>query len=217
MPALAERNRYHPGFAADLSVYEPVSTGLVDAEGSRFPQLTAGVPLIVTMQYGSGTGLTPSVQRHLLVIKTAAAALDEVVSPSEMLSLVRNTVGLNVKQAAAVFNVERPTIYLWADQHAFDRVRPQNRARMKQLYRLAQEFQAQGRLPNNALEAVLENSPSLFDLLCAPALDAAAILACYRKLLAMKGKLKEQQRANALAMGQAIAKGLASIGKARGE
>lgn len=169
------------------------------------------------LRYGSGTGLdTVLVHLHGIIVQRAepvAQTFDDVGSPAEMLAFVRNTFNLNVKQAAAVFNVERPTIYLWATQNDFVRVRLQNRQRMTALYCLAKDFAARGRLPGNALEAMLENSPPLFELLCAPDLDAARVLACHGRLQAITGRLKQAQSDKAMEMSNAIARGLASLGE----
>jgi DNA-binding XRE family transcriptional regulator len=182
------------------------------------------LPARVLLAFGIGTGGDQSLVNTAYVISNAATAAvetrlsaEQAVAPSEMLAKVRETFGLNVKQAASVFNVERPTIYLWATQPDFSRVRPQNRVRMTQLYRLAQKWQMMGRLPNNALDAVFENSPGLFDLLAAPQLDEDAIWACHSRLQAMRGRFDAQQSDNARTLGSALGKAFASIGSRRAE
>jgi hypothetical protein len=218
MPAVATRHPLtNPMFAAgNRFTTMPTSTGLLDAEQWQDQDTFSRVPLLATMKYGSGTGGDSTTGQYLWMVwpdvTPYLSPSETVVSPAEMLSFVRNTFGLNVKQAAGVFNVERPTIYLWANQQDFDRVRPQKRIRMKALYRLAQDCNARGRLPNNALEAVLENSPSLLELLSAAELDVPAILSCHAKLEAMTGKLEEQQGEHALALANAFAQGIASLG-----
>jgi len=174
-----------------------------------------GQGVFVVVRYGAGTGgdMRPNTWSWNPVTPAITTMTHDLeVSPSMMLEAVRTAFGLNVKQAARVFNVERPTIYLWAMQGDFSRVRPQNRERMKTLYDLAKLWRSRGRLPNNALDAVFENFPSLIDMLSATQLDIDAILASHNRLQTMRGCLEEQQSTNARALGKAFGDAVASIG-----
>jgi len=174
-----------------------------------------GNPLVEYCWFGTGSSPTLLGGGVLSIwfVPAVTPATDEKVSPSAMLAEVRDAFGLNVTQAARVFHVERPTIYLWMTQEDSVRLRPQKRARMEHLYRLAQEWKTLGRLPNNALEAVFEKSPTLLALLSADVLNVSVILAHHHKLEASRGSLKAEQRQKAREAAKALGQAVSSIGK----
>lgn len=150
---------------------------------------------------------------QLPVARVAAVEPAPSVSPAEMLSLVRTTWGLNVTQAASVFRVERPTIYLWAGLKDHSRVRPQNRSRMMQLYRLAREWSRMGRLPNAALEAVFDGYPTLLEMLSAEQLDPKAILEGHARLASNRLQIDVCSNEQAVSYGKGLSSAFKSMGR----
>lgn len=144
---------------------------------------------------------------------TVTAESAPAITPAEMLALVRTTWGLNVTQAAAVFNVERPTIYLWASLKDHARVRPQNRSRILQLYRLAREWSSMGRLPNAALDTVFDGFPTLLEMLSKEQLDPQGILKSHARLASNRSRIDERSDEQAKAFGMAVGSGLRAMGK----
>lgn len=147
------------------------------------------------------------------VARIATVETAPSVSPAEMLSLVRTAWGLNVTQAASVFRVERPTIYLWAGLQDHSRVRPQNRNRMMQLYRLAREWSQMGRLPNAALEAVFDGYPTLLEMLSAEQLDSQAILGSHARLSSNRPQIDVRSNEQAVTYGKVLSSAFKSMGR----
>jgi hypothetical protein len=170
-----------------------------------------GPVILIIAKYGVGTGgglpsqaaimaYTPPVQAPL----GQGISLDHGLTPARILTVVRESFGLNIKQAAQVFKVERPTIYLWASQEDFTRVRPQNRERMRALYALARQWQHRGRLPNSALTLAFDGGPTLIDMLSATEVHAAGVMARHEALKVQLPQLEAQQGVRAMALGHAL-------------
>lgn len=86
--------------------------------------------------------------------------------PLDIVTFVRDVFGLNVSDAAQVFGVGRPTIYLWANALDMGAVRTAKQDRMKQVYRVAKLCEKVAPLPVGALKAALpESGETLLDLL----------------------------------------------------
>jgi len=118
--------------------------------------------------------------------------------PKDIVAFVRRVFGLNVSDAARAFAVQRPTIYLWSSSDDMSLVRPHNRARMRQLYQLAWEWNKRERLANDALSAVLpETNSTLLDLLSATEIDEGAVIRAYNGLFSMRPTSRREEHRNA--------------------
>jgi hypothetical protein len=132
-------------------------------------------------------------------LKALPIAIPPVVTPAEMLNIVRDTFMLNVSDAAAVFRVTRPTIYQWAVLTDIDQVRARNdRERMKELYRLSLEWNQLGKLTGRWASQVLRTGQSLFDLLSAETIDRQAILSAHAQLLAASNSRQKAELVRAV-------------------
>lgn len=132
--------------------------------------------------------------------------------PSDMLKMVRNTFGLNVKQAARVFDVERSTIYLWAATTDAAKICAANFERVRQLFRLAEQCRTKGALPSDALRMVLQDGSTLLDQLSANPLNERQILDTWAHLGTTKAALGQARRQRSDDFAKAIAAGVVALG-----
>lgn len=153
------------------------------------------------------------------VVEETQREISPVVTPAEIVNVVRNAFMLNVSDAARVFGVTRPTIYQWATLTDISQVRARAvQQRMKKLYKLSQEWVKLGRLTGRWAHQVLRSGQSVIDLLCAEPLDREAILEAHMQLLALTRSLRDAEAARAInaakALGPAFDK-LAAFGEKR--
>ena len=133
-----------------------------------------------------------------------ALSLDNILSPADAISYVRDVFGLNVSQAARVFQVERPTIYLWSNSKDMSTVRQQNRERIKQLFSIAKKWLSWGKLPVGSNEALLfQGTETLLDLLSASPIEVNKMHEAHDQLkqLVAQLKLHEYEKAKAALRG----------------
>lgn len=132
-------------------------------------------------------------------------------TPADMLKIVRETFSLNVKQAAQVFDVERPTIYLWATTTDAEKMRAANFERMRKLHKLAEKCGVMGQLSSGALRLVLNDGSTLLDQLSIVPLDESRILSTWGQLGAMKDTLTQARQKRSDDFAKAIVVGVTSL------
>ena len=136
---------------------------------------------------------------------TLALPSKPIVTPAEMVNAVRRTFMLTVSTASAVFKVSRPTIYQWVSLSNIEQIRARSdRDRMKELYRLAQEWGARGSLTGRWLEATLPSGMSVLDMLSAHTVNQAAVLEAHALLSNDKYRLREAEHSRSLAAAEAM-------------
>lgn len=162
--------------------------------------------------FGTASALDPrtfSPYSHLNLPGEAVQCVP--ATPAGMLKTVREVFGLNIKQSARVFDVERPTIYLWATTTDAGKIRAANFERMRQLYKIAEECSAIGPRPSDALQLVLDDGSTLLDQLSSSPLEENKILETWHRLGTMKDRLSKARRKRTEEFGKAIAAGVASL------
>jgi hypothetical protein len=119
--------------------------------------------------------------------------------PSDIVAFVRRVFGLNVSEAAQVFGVRRPTIYLWSGLQDMGLVRQGNQVRMKYLYSLARKWEELGPLPVGSLGAVLPDfGATLLELLSADVINRTQLLQAHDRLTAMGSAFRLQEHEKAM-------------------
>lgn len=138
-------------------------------------------------------------------IEVMAKPLSPVVTPADMLNTVRDAFMLNVSDAAKVFGVTRPTIYLWSTLTDIEQIRAHAvRDRMKMLYRLSLGWNRLGPLTGRWTSQVLRSGQSVIDLLSAVTIDHKAILDAHAQLRSASSSLREAEAVRALNAAKAL-------------
>jgi len=128
-----------------------------------------------------------------------------IVTPADMVSTVRKAFMLTVSNASTVFKVSRPTIYQWESLSDIEQIRAHSdRNRMKELYRLAQEWVARGPLTGRWLEETLSSGMSVLDLLSADKINQIAVLSAHDLLSTIKSQLRKAEHSRSLASAKAM-------------
>lgn len=175
---------------------------------------TGGNVLLVGRKqaFGTASALDPRViSPYSYLTPPGETAQGVPATPASMLKTVRETFGLNIKQSARVFDVERPTIYLWSTTSDAGKLRTANFERMRQLYKIAEKCSAMGPRPSDALQLVLDDGSTLLDQLSSTPLDEHKILGAWNQLGTMKDRLSQARRKRTEEFGKAIATGVASL------
>lgn len=137
-----------------------------------------------------------------------------ILTPAEMLSIVRDTFLLNVSDAARVFKVSRPTIYQWMNLTDIEQVRAlQDRNRIKDLYRLSRIWAGMGRLTGRWANQVLRNGQSIIDLLSADKIDEQAIIDAHQQLLTASDFLRQGELSRSLSAARAMEGAFSNLAK----
>ena len=149
------------------------------------------------------------------------AALPSVaLSPASVLDRVRAVFGLNISETASVFGITRQTAYQWMKLAAMEQVRAhENRNRLKQLYGVAQSWQAFPPLKGRWLHALLPGGNTVLDLLKNTQIDIGSLQVAYQALAASATDRRREEGERATQTAEALTGALAGLGagrKARG-
>ncbi|OIR02184.1 hypothetical protein GALL_158040 [mine drainage metagenome] len=188
-------HRYYGTFCetTNLPVLGPLGQTFISQQGDLTKLLQLYTNNWIT------TGINP-------VIEEYKQALSIVVTPADMLKAVRDTFMLNVSDAARVFRVTRPTIYLWASLTDMEQIRARaDRDRMKELFRISQKWTQLGKLTGRWTSMVLRSGQSIIDLLSAAIIDQKSILDAHAQLRAVAGSLNEAEAIRSLNAAKALA------------
>jgi hypothetical protein len=163
------------------------------ADATAYVYVTSGLNL------HAPTGVTV-----VIATKIERALLPELVAevplrPLDIVAFIRRVFGLNASEAALVFRVQRPTIYLWQNLQDMGPVRQSNQIRMKSLYVLAKKWEQLGPLPIGSLGALLpESGSTLLDLLSADIINSNKILQAHDRLATMGDTFRRQEHEKAV-------------------
>ncbi|MEH1996980.1 hypothetical protein [Nostoc sp.] len=99
-----------------------------------------------------------------------------------ILSTIRSSLSLNMKEMAKILKVERPTVYAWIGGNS--EPHPSNRNRLNEIFSVAKHWETLSALPvGNFVRQSYRNGKSVVDLLSEDVLDKKEILT-YLELLA---------------------------------
>ncbi len=111
------------------------------------------------------------------------------LSHNEMISAIRSSLSLRIKELAEVLRVQRPTIYSWIK----DEVEPSasNRERLQQIYRIASKWNRLCEFPaERFVRAAGTDGHSVLELLKAEEIIEEGIVGRFKGLAAQRLKLK---------------------------
>lgn len=202
---LIKQHNYGDGknsFPAELGTGSTVYVS--DSHGRFLPPYCSTVTMLWGYEHELVIAGRPTSTNQFCEIKTIRAPAQSpsavvsmqspIVTPSEMLNIVRDTFMLNVSDASRVFRVSRPTIYQWGNLTEIGQVRARHdRERLKELYRLSLEWSKRGKLTGRWASQVLRIGQSVIDLLSAEKIDHQVILDAHAQLRAASESLRQAE------------------------
>lgn len=189
--AMREQQRMH----SVGSAFKPYNTGAVATQDVMTYTVASRLHIPGASITSTGIGTYVVTQYGRVTPDQAQDAL----RPSDIVTMVRKVFGLNVSDAAQVFGVGRPTIYLWADSHDMGSVRPKKQARMKQLLIAATLCKQLAPLPVAALRAVLPVSgKTLLDMLSEEMINLDQLGQAYQHLETTRATFRKQEHHKAV-------------------
>lgn len=200
-------------FAADLPSYLLTVVPAVALSGALIASDLSLLPN--QFKWNTGTGTCVLV---CLNFQKSGEPLQEPDSaalpatPAGIVTLVRKTFLLNVRDAAAVFGVSRPTIYKWAQLEDFGEIRAKkDLARLGLLHRLAKSWRDGEPLVGDWLHMPLPDGKSVLELLQAETPDLTALLAARKYLQSVGDRLAAEENRRARLAVAALAESMAGF------
>jgi len=95
--------------------------------------------------------------------------------PKEQINALKNDIGFNISEIAAILNVRRPTVYEWLEAE-IPNLRDNNRKRLDEIYSIVEKWEKTnlGRLDAYLRKTIIDNK-SLFDLLSSKKINHALV------------------------------------------
>lgn len=193
--AMREQQLSYPARPAFGAYNTGSSISAPDAQTYAFAILKLNIPGLHNTSTSASVVMATKLERALPFQSVEQAPL----RPSDIVAFVRRIFGLNISEAAQVFSVRRPTIYLWSSLQDMGLVRQGNQVRMKQLYALAKKWEELGPLPVGSLGAMLPDSGrTLLELLSADVINRTQLLQAHDRLIAMSSAFRLQEHEKAM-------------------
>jgi transcriptional regulator with XRE-family HTH domain len=136
-----------------------------------------------------GSGGDSVVTKLIEVDESDEASLIAPLSHNEMISAIRSSLSLQIKELAEILRVQRPTVYSWIK----DEVEPSagNRERLQQIYRIASKWNRLCDFPAERLvRATGTDGHSVLDLLKADKILEEGIVNRFEGLAVQRLKMK---------------------------
>jgi len=165
------------------------------------------LPMAAAFFFGSGSWLRSTG----VIVETRnpgqllSEALPLTATTPDAIARIRSSLSLQIKELAEVLKTTRPTVYAWINGTSLPQ--PQNLARIRQVARLAAEWDAICNYPiGRAIRENYSNGRSVLDLLREDHIPEQAVLDCFRSialsirqdLAARKPSLRELAKARGL-------------------
>lgn len=143
-----------------------------------------------------GCGLDGT-RTYVVVVPQQEVVAEPLQNTSELISLIRSMLSLNVKELAGALQVERPSVYAWIGGTA--EPKPRNRRRIEMLCSLAREWGRLSPLPLGSLRTASDDSgASILSLLTGDTFDMSRLLQLLRA--AAKKQAAERSKPGELAL-----------------
>lgn len=135
----------------------------------------------------------------------------KTLSVDRKISFIRSVLSLKISEAAAIFRVERPTVYEWLAGNV--QPQPSNQSRIDQVYRLARQWDVLSKAPLGVMVRLKEDGDSLVDLLSADEIPVQKVADhfdafAHHLRTSDKGERMTRQRAGARVREAAAGRGL---------
>lgn len=200
-------------FAADLPSYLMTAVPVVALSSALVASGLASLPDQFKGDSWTGTCVLVclNIQRSVGPLQEPDSATP-VATPAAIVTFVRETFLLNVRDAAAAFGVSRPTIYKWAQLEDFGEIRAKkDLARLGLLHRLAKYWRDGEPLVGDWLRMPLPDGKSVLELLQAETPDLTALLAARKYLQSVGDRLAADENRRARLAVAALAESMAGF------
>jgi len=151
-----------------------------------------------------GSGGDSVVTKLIEVDESDSADVIAPLSHNEMISAIRSSLSLQIKELAEILRVQRPTVYSWIKGE----VEPSasNRERLQQIYRIALKWNGLCNFPAERLvRAAGTDGRSVLELLKADEITEEGIVSRFKSLAVQRLKMKaeaERKRPTAASIAQ---------------